>query len=77
MSISNRPRRLTRPWQIDLVGLALCLAVSCGAYYLDKRAAQEDRQRVPESLLHWLDLLGGWPGALCATFTMTPTRSAR
>jgi len=36
------------------------------AYRLDKSAAQADRQRTPESTLHLMELLGGWPGALIA-----------
>ncbi|QDF76270.1 MULTISPECIES: DUF1294 domain-containing protein [Shewanella] len=35
-------------------------------YALDKRAAQQDRWRIRESRLHWLSLLGGWPGAMLA-----------
>jgi uncharacterized membrane protein YsdA (DUF1294 family)/cold shock CspA family protein len=36
------------------------------AYQLDKSAAREGRWRTPESTLHLLALLGGWPGALLA-----------
>jgi len=35
-------------------------------YWIDKRAAVRDRRRVPETRLHLLELLGGWPGALVA-----------
>ena len=35
-------------------------------YAKDKAAARERRWRVPESTLHLLSLLGGWPGALLA-----------
>src|SRR3546814_18934317 len=35
-------------------------------YWLDKEAAQGGAQRIPESTLHLVDLLGGWPGALIA-----------
>lgn len=35
-------------------------------YSWDKRAAARGRSRVPESRLHLLELLGGWPGALIA-----------
>lgn len=35
-------------------------------YAWDKRAAIQQRQRVSEKTLHWLALLGGWPGAWCA-----------
>ena len=33
-------------------------------YGWDKRQARKDRWRTPESRLHVLALLGGWPGAL-------------
>jgi uncharacterized membrane protein YsdA (DUF1294 family) len=35
-------------------------------YTLDKDAAGKGRQRTPECTLHFVDLLGGWPGALIA-----------
>ena len=35
-------------------------------YYKDKRAAGAHQTRTPESTLHTLALLGGWPGALLA-----------
>ncbi len=35
-------------------------------YWQDKSAARSDRWRTPESTLHTLDLLGGWPGGLLA-----------
>ena len=35
-------------------------------YYFDKSAAQKGEWRTPESTLHLLALLGGWPGALVA-----------
>lgn len=37
-----------------------------GAYALDKSAAQSNAWRTPESTLHTLALMGGWPGALLA-----------
>lgn len=45
------------------VGLS-CL--SYVMYCLDKAAAGKRMQRTPESTLHFVDLLGGWPGALVA-----------
>jgi uncharacterized membrane protein YsdA (DUF1294 family) len=41
-----------------------------GAYALDKLAAIRGRRRWPESSLHLLELLGGWPGALAAQRTL-------
>ena len=38
--------------------------VSVGFYAWDKRAAARGSWRVPESSLHLLEALGGWPGAL-------------
>lgn len=35
-------------------------------YRVDKSAAQRGGRRTPESTLHLVDLLGGWPGALVA-----------
>jgi len=35
-------------------------------YAADKSAARRGAHRVPESTLHVLSLLGGWPGALAA-----------
>lgn len=35
-------------------------------YCQDKQAAGKGMQRTPESTLHFVDLLGGWPGGLIA-----------
>lgn len=40
--------------------------VTYATYAWDKRAAIKKRQRVSEKTLHWLALVGGWPGAWCA-----------
>jgi len=37
-----------------------------GLYARDKSSARLSRQRTPEAALHWVALLGGWPGALLA-----------
>jgi len=49
--------------------LILYLAASVAAliaYGVDKSAARGGRWRTPESTLHLLALIGGWPGALIA-----------
>ena len=46
-----------------------CLAVSGFAYLIyawDKRQARDKQWREPESLLHFVALAGGWPGAFLA-----------
>jgi uncharacterized membrane protein YsdA (DUF1294 family) len=43
------------------------LSTVCFAMYaLDKKAAQTGLWRIPEARLHFIALLGGWPGALVA-----------
>jgi uncharacterized membrane protein YsdA (DUF1294 family)/cold shock CspA family protein len=47
----------------------LCVAMSVVSYltyWYDKEVAGTRQRRVPEDMLHLLDLLGGWPGALIA-----------
>src|SRR3546814_5712656 len=48
---------------IAYVGLSF---LSYLMYWLDKEADQGGARRIPESTLHLVDLLGGWPGALIA-----------
>lgn len=50
-----------------LAGVYLALSiVSWLMYWSDKSAAGRDARRTPEVNLHFIDLLGGWPGALIA-----------
>jgi uncharacterized membrane protein YsdA (DUF1294 family) len=41
---------------------ALCVAL----YAIDKAAARAGRDRIPEAMLLWPGLVGGWPGAIVA-----------
>ncbi len=52
----------------DYVPLAVLLfsIISYLVYWKDKRASEHGLWRTPESRLHLLSLLGGWPGALIA-----------
>lgn len=52
---------LALPWLYGLVSLVTVLV-----YVRDKHAARHGGWRTPESSLHLLALLGGWPGALWA-----------
>lgn len=53
-----------RPW---LSGWVCVLSLATFAVYAwDKRRAMQGGDRAPESSLHLLALLGGWPGALLA-----------
>ena len=50
-----------------ILGLYLAASVITFIMYaIDKSAAQSGAWRTPESTLHWLSLIGGWPGALVA-----------
>lgn len=56
-------------WSVrPVVGLAYLAAsvLAFAAYAADKSAAINGRWRTPESTLHMLGLVGGWPGALLA-----------
>ena len=41
-------------------------AFSFALYAVDKAAAIDKRDRIPESMLLWLGFVGGWPGAIVA-----------
>ena len=47
-----------------LVWLAIVSLFTIGLYGWDKRQAVLGRWRVPEQRLHWMSLVGGWPGAI-------------
>ncbi|MCA1770716.1 MAG: DUF1294 domain-containing protein [Halomonas sp.] len=50
-----------------LIGLYLLASLAAIILYrLDKLAAQQGRRRIPESTLHLVAVMGGWPGALLA-----------
>jgi uncharacterized membrane protein YsdA (DUF1294 family) len=67
---------------VVLVAYVGMSAVTLLAYRSDKSAARQGRRRTPESTLHLLSLLGGWPGGLVARHafrhktTKQPFRSA-
>ena len=50
-----------------LIGIPFALSLfSFFSYRSDKRRAEAGAWRIPESTLHLVDFLGGWPGALIA-----------
>lgn len=51
---------------LALAPYAVLSPVSLALYGSDKAAARRRDRRVPESTLHLVDLLGGWPGGLVA-----------
>ena len=56
-------------WRPPLLVVAIYLGASVvtfAAYAIDKSAAARGTWRTPESTLHSLALVGGWPGALLA-----------
>ena len=42
---------------------ALASAITYGLYAWDKKRAQKGEWRIPENVLHFWELIGGWPGA--------------
>ena len=55
--------RLETSWLVLYYGASI---ITYGVYARDKTAAQNASRRVPESTLHLMSLVGGWPGALIA-----------
>lgn len=55
-------------WFAPLVFAYYCLIslITFFSYALDKSKALQGQWRIPESTLHLLELLGGWPGAMAA-----------
>lgn len=52
---------------IWVAGVYLALSViSFGQYAADKRAAQRNSWRIPESTLQFTSAVGGWPGSIVA-----------
>lgn len=51
------------PWLVVVAYGVMSLATFV-VYGLDKSKAQQGKWRIPESTLHLMGLLGGWPGGL-------------
>ncbi|HTO02481.1 MAG TPA: DUF1294 domain-containing protein [Opitutus sp.] len=50
-------------WRLLAGGLLMLSLVTFLAYRSDKRRAEAGQWRIPESMLHFAELIGGWPGA--------------
>ena len=57
---------LTGITPVPLVAYVIASLLAFGLYAYDKQQARAGLQRTPEKLLHSLEVLGGWPGALVA-----------
>ena len=56
----------TGDWRLLIVVPLLLSAFAFFAYRSDKRRAEAGAWRVPESTLHIISFIGGWPGAFLA-----------
>jgi uncharacterized membrane protein YsdA (DUF1294 family)/cold shock CspA family protein len=52
------------PWILLLY--VLSSGITYWLYAVDKASAIQETQRIPENVLHFMELVGGWPGALVA-----------
>ena len=57
---------LTGITRIPLLAYGVASGLAFGLYWYDKHQAQAGQWRTPEKVLHGVELLGGWPGALVA-----------
>lgn len=53
-------------WYITVSYILTISLITYGLYWHDKRQARNSGQRIPEKVLHSLELIGGWPAAYLA-----------
>lgn len=53
-------------WWLPVSAMAVMSATTYVLFTIDKRRAQSDAWRIPESTLHLCEFLAGWPGAVLA-----------
>ena len=51
-------------WLVVFTVYGVASVATFVAYGVDKRRAVRGGWRIPERTLHWMELAGGWPGAL-------------
>ena len=65
-------------WQLTLMYFFAAISLlTLLVYWYDKRSARRNTWRTPESTLHALALLGGWPAAFLGTRLATPKTAKR
>ncbi len=52
--------------RLPLLAYVVASVLAFGLYWYDKQQARAGQWRTPEKVLHGVELLGGWPGALVA-----------
>ena len=57
---------LTGISRVPLLAYGAASILAFGLYWYDKQQAKAGQWRTPENVLHGVELLGGWPGALVA-----------
>ena len=57
---------LTGGTWLPLLAYGVASVLAYGLYWHDKQQARAGQWRTPEKVLHGVELLGGWPGALLA-----------
>ena len=57
---------LTGISRVPLLAYGIASILAIGLYWYDKQQAKAGQWRTPENVLHGVELLGGWPGALVA-----------
>jgi uncharacterized membrane protein YsdA (DUF1294 family) len=53
-------------WRLLVTAPLALSALTLLAYRSDKRSAEAGEWRIPETTLHFAELIGGWPGAFLA-----------
>ncbi len=53
-------------WYITVGYIAIISLLTYSFYWHDKRQSKVSGQRIPEKVLHLLELIGGWPAAYIA-----------
>lgn len=64
-------------WYITVSYILGISLITLGFYWQDKRQAQRKGNRIPEKVLHLLELIGGWPAAYIAQQTLRHKTSKR